>query len=135
LIGYDGVEEVSAMAVHGPKSTESSTQRQGRSRPMSVTRATKLYTGQWILMQVTKFDDTHIPAAGYVIAHSFDRKAISAALAKEPKRSELPPDAGPYHIFQGTRLVRSGPEYRAAVAQFFASLIQAHGGRRARRRR
>ena len=52
------------MAVRGPKSTASTPQRQARSRPMSVDRATKLYTGQWVLMQVTKFDEAHFPTAG-----------------------------------------------------------------------
>jgi hypothetical protein len=56
--------------------------------------------GEWVLYQVTEWDENWRPVLGYLIAHSPSRAAISEALRKEPLRSKSP-DAPfrPYYTF------------------------------------
>lgn len=76
----------------------------------TVDETIALYRGQWILMKVTGFYQDGWPERGWILAHSLRRGDISKALAKEPPRSDRPPDApyGPYYIFRAFPRIRSG---------------------------
>jgi hypothetical protein len=101
--------------------------------PISVEEATARFRGEWVLMQVSAFDERHNPCAGYVLTHSPDRRDISVELAKQPPRAELPPDVGPFYIFRATPLSHSGPEYERALREFVADLEARYEAMRARR--
>jgi hypothetical protein len=68
-------------------------------------------------MKVTEYDEDHWPSQGYVTAHSPDRDAISEALALEPPRGMLPPDAPRlrFYIFLAYPRARSLAEYHAML--------------------
>ena len=78
---------------------------------MTMDEAIAQFHGEWVLMKVAEHDEDHWPSKGYVIAHSPQRADISAALALEPPRSALPPDAPkqPYYVFLAYPRARSGP--------------------------
>jgi hypothetical protein len=94
---------------------------------MTMNEAIARFHGEWVLMKVTEYDADHWPSKGYVIAHSPKREGISEALALEPPRGLLPPDAPRlrYYVFLAYPRVRSGPEYRAAAAKLFSDLVTA----------
>jgi uncharacterized protein (DUF2336 family) len=94
---------------------------------MTVDDAIARFRGDWVLMKVTDHDDAHWPTQGYVLAHSADRAAISAALALEPPRSSVAPGAAtqPYYVFRAYPRLRSGPEYQAATTRFLSDLLTA----------
>ena len=75
--------------------------------------------GEWVLYQVTEWDETERPVLGYLIAHSPSRAAISEALAKEPLRSKAP-DAPyrPYYTFFARPEARVGESIEEARARF-----------------
>jgi hypothetical protein len=77
------------------------------------------YYREWLLYQVTKWDETHRPELGYLIAHSPSRAAISEALRKEPPRSK-DPDAPyrPYYIFFARPELRRGETLEEGRARF-----------------
>ncbi len=95
---------------------------------MTVKEAITRFYGEWVLMKVTEYDEDHWPSEGYVIAHAPEREEISKALALEPPRGSLPPDVPRlrYYPFLAYPRVRSGPEYRAATAEFFSKLLTAY---------
>lgn len=77
--------------------------------PMRTVEETiALHRGEWILMKVKGFDEDGWPERGLVLAHSPRRGRISQVLAKEPPRTERPPDAPyePYYLF------RAFPRYK-----------------------
>jgi hypothetical protein len=96
--------------------TESTEER----REYTCDEAIARYYGEWILMKVTGFDEYYEPARGYVITHSPHRRDTSAALAKEPRRSELPPETPPqpYYTFKAFPRVHVGETYEEAAARF-----------------
>ena len=67
---------------------------------MTVTEARNLYPNEWILMLVSGHDDG-MPSSGRILAHSFDRSAISDELAKQPPGPRIDQDGNrqPYYIF------------------------------------
>src|SRR5262249_50521995 len=115
------VEGVAAMTDQTTTATEQST-----GTLMSVNEAIARFRGEWVLLKVTEYDEDYWPSRGYMIAHSPDRDAISEAI---PLRSQEPtmPDAPrqPYYVFLAYPRVRSGPEHRAAMAQFTSDLLTA----------
>ena len=62
---------------------------------LTVNEIIARHRDEWILMRVTGFDAEGWPERGYLLAHSPRRGDISDALAKEPRRSDMAPDA-PY---------------------------------------
>ncbi len=80
------------------------------------------YPAQWILLKVTGEDEHRNPSEGYVLAHSRSRGRINQALAKEPRPSELPPDAPQteYCIFQAYPRVYSGEALAEIIARWDA---------------
>ena len=89
------------------------------------------YYKEWLLYQVTKWDENRRPELGYLIAHSPSRAEISEALAKEPLRSK-DPDAPyrPYYLFFARPELRRGEtlaEGRARFRQLRAEVLaEAH---------
>ena len=85
------------------------------------------YYGEWVLYQITKWDDTHRPELGYLIAHSPSRAAISEALAKEPLRSKAP-DAPyrPYYTFFARPEARVGESIEDARQKFLKLRAEGH---------
>jgi hypothetical protein len=51
---------------------------------MSVDEAIARFTGEWVLMQVTRFDEVQIPCEGVILTHSPRREDISSVLARQP---------------------------------------------------
>jgi len=102
------------------------------SESMSVDEAVSRFTGEWVLMQVSGFDEARIPCEGVILTHSPRREDISSVLAKQPPRAELPPEAGPFYIFRATPRIRSGPEYDRALASFVTELEALYEAKRAR---
>jgi hypothetical protein len=75
------------------------------------------YYKEWVLYQVTKWDETHRPELGYLIAHSPSRAEISKALAKEPVRTADDPYQ-PYYIFFARPELRRGETLEEGRARF-----------------
>ncbi|HTE84387.1 MAG TPA: hypothetical protein VK821_06625 [Dehalococcoidia bacterium] len=75
------------------------------------------FRGDWVLMKVSAYDEFHEPSRGIILAHYKSRKRISAALALEPRPSQLPPGAArpEYYIFKAMRRIRTGEEWRAVI--------------------
>ena len=72
---------------------------------------------EWVLYQVTEWDETWRPVRGYLIAHSPSRKAISDALRKEPVRTKDMPYQ-PYYSFFALPEARDGESIEEAGARF-----------------
>ena len=78
----------------------------------SLDRVNAEYAGQWILLKVRSFDETHTPSHGYVLAHGSEkrvRQALAALLADRNKAK------GPYYLFSAYPRVRSGSALQAAI--------------------
>ena len=99
----------------------------------TVDETIALYRDEWILMKVSGFDEDGWPERGLVLAHSPHRGDISKALAKEPPRSERPPDAPyePYYIYNAFPRGR-GPILELSTDEPQPSSNPPQGERRAR---
>ena len=82
---------------------------------MTVKEAIAQFHGEWVLMKVTEYDEDRWPSKGYVIGHSPEREGVSEALALEPPRGLLPPNAPRlmYYVFLAYPRARSLAEYHA----------------------
>jgi hypothetical protein len=69
---------------------------------VSVDDAGATYSGEWVLMKVTDFDENKNPARGYILAHSPSRSRITKAFGREPLNSLDPTSADhrPYYVFK-----------------------------------
>jgi hypothetical protein len=86
------------------------------SEVVSVDEVQTRLRGEWVLMRVTRFDETRDPTHGIVIAHSVDRDEISRALP--PRPAPPAPSDGPYYVFFAEPRIRSGPQLdRAAIEE------------------
>jgi len=96
--------------------------KKASSAVLSYDEIVKRYPAQWILLEVTGEDEHRNPSEGYVLAHSRSRGRINQALAKEPRPSELPPDAPQplYCIFQAYPRVYSGKALAEIIARWEA---------------
>jgi hypothetical protein len=74
------------------------------------------YEGEWVLLQVTAFDERQWPSRGKILCHSPDPKEVHEAV--RPPRSQ----PGPLYIFFAEPRIRSGPEYVRAAEEFVARL-------------
>jgi hypothetical protein len=81
---------------------------------------------EWVLYQVTEWDEHWRPVRGYVIAHSPSRKAISEALRKEPVRTKDMPYQPYYSFFAlpearvGESIPEAGERFRKIRAEVLA---------------
>jgi hypothetical protein len=75
------------------------------------------YFKEWVLYQVTKWDEHWRPVLGYLIAHSSSRAEISKALAKEPRRKPDDPYQ-PYYVFFARPELRRGETLEEGRARF-----------------
>jgi len=75
------------------------------------------YYKEWVLYQVTKWDEHWRPVLGYVIAHSPSRPEISKALAKEPVRTADDPYM-PYYTFFARPELRFGETLEEGQERF-----------------
>lgn len=89
------------------------------------------YYEEWVLYQVTEWDETDRPVLGYLIAHSPSRAEISKALAKEPRRKPDDPFR-PYYTFFARPELRVGETLEEGQARFrklrAEILSEANGG-------
>jgi hypothetical protein len=96
---------------------------------VSVAEVHSRLQGEWVLMRVTRFDDTRDPTHGVVVAHSLNPEDITNALP--PRPDPLAPSDGPYYVFLAEPRTRSGPELdRAAL-----DMLEQFNARRETRRR
>ena len=96
---------------------------------MTFDETVESFADEWILMLVTDFDEDHIPARGRVLAHSRSRTQISKVLARQPRPSQVPVEAGngPYYIFVAYPRIRSGEELRQVLERAAADpSLEAH---------
>lgn len=108
----------------------------GDPRAMTFDEAIAMYYKEWILFKILEFNEYHEPVRGLVLAHSPSREAISDALAREPPRSALPPDAPyqPYYTFNAFPRAHVGESLEEARVRFAAQRAAAEERRRAERR-
>src|SRR5262249_5178312 len=78
---------------------------------MHMDEAIAAYPGEWVLMQILTYDEQGVPT-GRILAHARSDAQLNKRLAKEPPRSEQPPDAGAYYSFKAYPRIRSGEEWR-----------------------
>lgn len=83
------------------------------------------HRGEWILMRVTEHDEDGWPARGFLLDHTSTKNESIESLRHWA--STLARDGGPFYSFYGEPLIRSGPEYAAAIAEFASGLIRAAG--------
>src|SRR5437868_1480758 len=84
-------------------------------QPISIDEAIARYPGEWIVLQVTGYDQNHIISHGIVLAHtsSYDEaQKIMFSLPFPP-----PPPGGPYYIREGYPQIRTGAELRQALKE------------------
>jgi hypothetical protein len=81
---------------------------------ISVDEINARYPGQWILLQVTAYADGW-PSAGRLLAHSdsYDE----ASQARSAVCRDLNPADGPLYLFDAFPLIRTGEEFRLALAE------------------
>jgi hypothetical protein len=104
----------------GPKTTPDV----GQTDTISIDEFVERYRGEWILMRVTKDDGDGWPERGYLLERAPGQKEIIAALERWV---HLANDGNPwpFYTFLAEPLIRSGPEYEAAVIEFVGDLIRA----------
>jgi hypothetical protein len=98
---------------------------------ISVDEVIERYRGQWILMRITEDDEDGWPKRGLLLERASTQRGILAAFEKW---IHLAKDGNPwpFETFLAEPMITSGPEYTAAVAEFFAGLIRAAGEHDAR---
>lgn len=86
---------------------------------LSVNETAAQYTGEWILMKVTEYDEHQHPSRGEIIAHSPRRARISKAFAKEPPRAQIPPGTL-YYIYQAYPRIKTFEEWSTLIDRLTA---------------
>jgi len=72
------------------------------------------FEGEWVLLEVTEFDEHRVPSRGVVMAHG-KSGPVHKAMEKKLVSGERP-DAG-YYIFQANRRIRTGAELRERLEE------------------
>jgi hypothetical protein len=103
----------------------------GPTDTISIDEIVERYRGEWILMRVTKDDEDGWPERGYLLERAASQNEIIAAMERWVHLAD-DGNRWPFYTFLAEPLVKSGPEYAAAVAEFFAGLIRAAGEHGAR---
>jgi hypothetical protein len=83
------------------------------------------YYEEWVLYQVTEWDEHWRPVLGYVIAHSPSRAEISKALRKEPRRKPDDPFR-PYYSFFARPELRVGETLEEGLVRFRKLRAEVH---------
>ena len=109
-----------------PEQSDSKHRKRG-GRSLTVDEVNRRYEGEWVLLQVTAFDERHMAARGKVLFHSREPDEVTAAV--RPAREQ----ARPIYIFLAEPRVPFGsPEYVEVVKEFAdrlnALLKAAHSG-------
>ena len=79
---------------------------------LSFDEVIRCHLGQWVLLRVTAFDDSHIPSRGEVVAHGPEKRVRKVLESLGGDRWNPP-----YYIFCAYPRVRSGEALRAAIAE------------------
>jgi hypothetical protein len=105
----------------------------GLTETLSIDEIIARHRGEWVLMRVTEDDEDGWPERGYLLEHAPTQAEVITSLERWV---HLANDGNrwPFYTFLAEPLIKSGPEYAAAVAEFFAGLIRAAGERDARAR-
>ena len=98
---------------------------------ITVDEVIERYRGEWILMRITEDDEDGWPKRGYLLEHGLTQDETIDAIKRW---IHLANDGNrwPFETFLAEPIIKSGPEYAAAVAEFFAGLIRAAGEHDAR---
>lgn len=83
---------------------------------LAVDEIRRQYEGEWVLLQVTAFDENHDPARGKILCHSPDPEEVHGAV--RPPRFQ----PRPLYIFFAEPRIPLGPEYAKAMEEFGARL-------------
>jgi hypothetical protein len=87
----------------------------GSTEILTIDEAIARYYGEWILMEVTEFDERRLPHKGRVAAHSHSRRRIEAAMDRLHAFSG---ESGPfYYLFSGYPRAYTGEQARAALSR------------------
>ena len=82
---------------------------------LSVDEVVARYLGEWILMQVTAYDDDQWPARGRILAHHSSYTKVGKAWLKALASSEPGDLRKLYYVFTADRLLRTGEELDQAL--------------------
>jgi hypothetical protein len=98
---------------------------------ISIDEIIERHRGEWVLMRVTENDEDGWPARGYLLEVAPTQGEVITALERW---AHLAGDGNrwPFDTFLAEPLIKSGPEYATAVAEFFSGLIRAAGEHDAR---
>jgi hypothetical protein len=100
--------------------------KDGRTGTLTVDEIIARHRGDWVLMRVTEDDEDGWPERGYLLDVAPTQEEILQAW--ERRAPELSDDnRWPLYSFLAEPLITSGPEYNAAVMEFFGGLLQAGG--------
>ena len=115
-----------AGTLHSPASTTV------RDKALSIDEITEKHRGNWVLVNVTEFDELRTPSRGKVVMHSADRGDISKVL--EENRNN-PGKEKNFYVFFAETLLTSGREFERAISKAVGDLRRAVAGKRAGRNR
>jgi hypothetical protein len=91
---------------------------------LTVDEIISRHRGQWVLMRVTEHDDGAWPARGYLLDWAPTQEEILKAWKlRVPDLADG--NRWPLYSFLAEPLITSGPEYNAAILEFFNGLLQA----------
>jgi hypothetical protein len=107
------------------------------SQDQTIAEIVAQYSGEWVLMRVTGYDENHWPATGFVVAHSPDEEALSTASIPAPYSGPESADTlgQRLYFFRAVPRIRSGPAYDDAAAKFVSEVAAMSGTADAERRR
>lgn len=118
-----------------PQSRESGTNRTPY-RSVDEVNSDPALSGRWVLMEITEHDEHHLPSQGVLLVASANRQQINKVLARQPLRSELPPERAhhPFYIFHAEPRSRSGPEFGQAAEELVKRIEKSVRGQSAEHR-
>ena len=91
---------------------------------VTVDEVTERYYGQWVFMEVSEYDEDHWPRRGRLIAHAPTHAELNDVMKGKIAQGAVTPDKQ-YTSFCAFPIVRSGPDFEAASAEFASGLILA----------
>ncbi|HEY7032276.1 MAG TPA: hypothetical protein VH482_13140 [Thermomicrobiales bacterium] len=84
------------------------------------------HRGDWVLMRITEYNEDAWPERGYLLDVAPTQEEILEAWTRwAPEVSDG--KGWPLYMFLAEPDISSGPEYEAAVREFFVGLLQAGG--------
>lgn len=95
-----------------------------QSGTLTVDAIIERHRGQWVLMRVTEEDEDGWPERGYLLDVAPDQEEILKAWERRaPELSDG--NRWPLYSFLAEPLISTGPEFTAAVMEFFGGLLRA----------